>query len=102
MSLRFILQLYLLPAVPKSPDMAQMQQKGFINQTAGSPGGRLLSPPNLKAKATGPKSIRLNWDPPSGNPMGYKVRQINMFTSLSFSFAIGFVSQMLCVMISSR
>uniref|UniRef100_A0A8C4NZA9 Integrin beta n=1 Tax=Dicentrarchus labrax TaxID=13489 RepID=A0A8C4NZA9_DICLA len=26
------------------------------------------------AKATGPRSIRLNWDPPPGNPMGYKVK----------------------------
>uniref|UniRef100_A0A7N5ZWY1 Integrin beta n=1 Tax=Anabas testudineus TaxID=64144 RepID=A0A7N5ZWY1_ANATE len=41
---------------------------------AASPGGRLLSPANPKAKATGPRSIRLNWDPPPGNPMGYKVK----------------------------
>uniref|UniRef100_A0A8D0A7L8 Integrin beta n=1 Tax=Sander lucioperca TaxID=283035 RepID=A0A8D0A7L8_SANLU len=39
-----------------------------------SPGGHLHSPENLKAKATGPRSIRLNWDPLSGNPMGYKVK----------------------------
>uniref|UniRef100_A0A7N6ASR2 Integrin beta n=1 Tax=Anabas testudineus TaxID=64144 RepID=A0A7N6ASR2_ANATE len=38
-------------------DIAQMQEKA-----------------NPKAKATGPRSIRLNWDPPPGNPMGYKVK----------------------------
>uniref|UniRef100_A0A669DGM9 Integrin beta n=1 Tax=Oreochromis niloticus TaxID=8128 RepID=A0A669DGM9_ORENI len=41
---------------------------------AASPGGHLLSPENPKAVATGPKSIRLNWEPPPGNPMGYKVK----------------------------
>uniref|UniRef100_A0A7N6F6Q9 Integrin beta n=1 Tax=Anabas testudineus TaxID=64144 RepID=A0A7N6F6Q9_ANATE len=61
-------------AVPRSPDIAQMQEKGYINRSAASPGGRLLSPANPKAKATGPRSIRLNWDPPPGNPMGYKVK----------------------------
>uniref|UniRef100_A0A8D0ADL5 Integrin beta n=1 Tax=Sander lucioperca TaxID=283035 RepID=A0A8D0ADL5_SANLU len=55
-------------------EVAQMQQKGYINQNASSPGGHLHSPENLKAKATGPRSIRLNWDPLSGNPMGYKVK----------------------------
>uniref|UniRef100_A0A8D0A4P8 Integrin beta n=1 Tax=Sander lucioperca TaxID=283035 RepID=A0A8D0A4P8_SANLU len=44
------------------------------NINASSPGGHLHSPENLKAKATGPRSIRLNWDPLSGNPMGYKVK----------------------------
>uniref|UniRef100_A0A3B4FG06 Integrin beta n=1 Tax=Pundamilia nyererei TaxID=303518 RepID=A0A3B4FG06_9CICH len=39
-----------------------------------SPGGHLLSPENPKAVATGPRSIRLNWEPPPGNPMGYKVK----------------------------
>uniref|UniRef100_A0A7N6BU45 Integrin beta n=1 Tax=Anabas testudineus TaxID=64144 RepID=A0A7N6BU45_ANATE len=48
--------------------------QGYINRSAASPGGRLLSPANPKAKATGPRSIRLNWDPPPGNPMGYKVK----------------------------
>uniref|UniRef100_UPI0037E875FD integrin beta-4 isoform X2 n=1 Tax=Semicossyphus pulcher TaxID=241346 RepID=UPI0037E875FD len=48
--------------------------KGSINKTATSPGGHVLSPANLKAKATGPRSIHLNWDPPAGNPMGYKVK----------------------------
>uniref|UniRef100_A0A8C7R9A8 Integrin beta n=1 Tax=Oncorhynchus mykiss TaxID=8022 RepID=A0A8C7R9A8_ONCMY len=46
---------------------------GFINQTATSPGGRLNSPTNVKAKATGPRSIRLNWDP-LGKSLGYKVK----------------------------
>ncbi|XP_071397592.1 integrin beta-4 [Centroberyx affinis] len=61
---------------PKSPEMAQMQQMGmgYINQKATSPGGHLFSPANTKATATGPRNIRLNWDPPSGNPMGYKVK----------------------------
>uniref|UniRef100_A0AAX7U1B9 Integrin beta n=1 Tax=Astatotilapia calliptera TaxID=8154 RepID=A0AAX7U1B9_ASTCA len=48
--------------------------KGFINRKAASPGGHLLSPENPKAVATGPRSIRLNWEPPPGNPMGYKVK----------------------------
>ncbi|GAA6226006.1 integrin beta-4 [Lates japonicus] len=59
---------------PKSPDVAQMQERSFISQKASSPGGLLLSPANPKAKATGPRSIHLNWDPPSGNPAGYKVK----------------------------
>ncbi|XP_071329314.1 integrin beta-4 isoform X2 [Trachinotus anak] len=59
---------------PKSPEAAKMQQKGFITQKATSPGGRLFAPANPKAKATGPKSIHLNWDPPPGNPAGYKVK----------------------------
>ncbi|XP_035516781.1 integrin beta-4 [Morone saxatilis] len=59
---------------PRSPEVAQMQQKGYINQKATSPGGHLIAPDNPKAKATGPRSIRLNWDPPPGNPMGYKVK----------------------------
>nr|XP_046233840.1 integrin beta-4 isoform X3 [Scatophagus argus] len=59
---------------PKSPEIAHMQQKGYINQKATSPSGYLPAPGNPKAKATGPRSIRLNWDPPPGNPMGYKVK----------------------------
>lgn len=55
-----------------------MAQKGFINRKAASPGGHLLSPENPKAVATGPRSIRLNWEPPPGNPMGYKVREISL------------------------
>uniref|UniRef100_A0A8C7FQT7 Integrin beta n=1 Tax=Oncorhynchus kisutch TaxID=8019 RepID=A0A8C7FQT7_ONCKI len=56
------------------PENAQMEKSaGFINQTATSPGGRLNSPTNVKAKATGPRSIRLNWDP-LGKSLGYKVK----------------------------
>ncbi|XP_022598691.1 integrin beta-4 isoform X2 [Seriola dumerili] len=57
-----------------APEFMNLQQKGFINQKATSPGGLLLSPGNPKAKSTGPRSIRLNWDPPHGNPAGYKVK----------------------------
>uniref|UniRef100_A0A1A8IJD6 Integrin beta n=2 Tax=Nothobranchius kuhntae TaxID=321403 RepID=A0A1A8IJD6_NOTKU len=60
--------------VLRSPDVAQLQQKAFTNPKATSPGGRLLSPANLKARATGPRNIHLNWDPPPGNPAGYKVK----------------------------
>ncbi|KAM8730656.1 integrin beta-4 isoform 1-T2 [Acanthopagrus schlegelii] len=60
--------------ITKSPEIAQMQEKGFINQKASSPSGYLPAPGYLKAKATGPRSIHLNWDPPPGNPMGYKVK----------------------------
>ncbi|KAM4624126.1 integrin beta-4 isoform 3-T4 [Polymixia lowei] len=59
---------------PKSPETAQMQSMGFINQKCSSPGGHLFSPTNARATATGPKNIRLNWEPPSGNPLGYKVK----------------------------
>ncbi|KAJ0016250.1 hypothetical protein NQD34_014540 [Periophthalmus magnuspinnatus] len=57
-----------------APEIDSMQKMGFINQMATSPGGHVLAPGNPRAKATGPKSIRLNWDPPPGNPMGYKVK----------------------------
>ncbi|CAL8304419.1 unnamed protein product [Lota lota] len=57
--------------VPKSPDIVQL---GHLNQKSTSPGGRLMAPLNPKAKATGPKKIQASWDPPPGNPMGYKVR----------------------------
>uniref|UniRef100_A0A8C3ATK8 Integrin beta n=1 Tax=Cyclopterus lumpus TaxID=8103 RepID=A0A8C3ATK8_CYCLU len=60
--------------ITDQPEIAQMQQMGFVNPKTMSPGGRLLAPTNLKAKATGPRNIRLNWDPASGNPMGYKVK----------------------------
>ncbi|XP_029933411.1 integrin beta-4 isoform X2 [Myripristis murdjan] len=62
--------------VPKSPEMVQMEKMGmgFVNQVCTSPGGHLFSPTNAKATAIGPKNIRLNWDPPSGNPLGYKVK----------------------------
>ncbi|XP_045924379.1 integrin beta-4 isoform X1 [Micropterus dolomieu] len=55
-------------------DIDQKQQLGYINQKALSPGIHLPAPGNPKARATGPRSIRLNWDPPPGNPMGYKVK----------------------------
>uniref|UniRef100_A0A8C7R7H8 Integrin beta n=1 Tax=Oncorhynchus mykiss TaxID=8022 RepID=A0A8C7R7H8_ONCMY len=63
------------PLIPSGlPENAQMEKSaGFINQTATSPGGRLNSPTNVKAKATGPRSIRLNWDP-LGKSLGYKVK----------------------------
>uniref|UniRef100_A0A3Q2ZHU6 Integrin beta n=1 Tax=Kryptolebias marmoratus TaxID=37003 RepID=A0A3Q2ZHU6_KRYMA len=54
--------------------LVNVTDEGYINQKATSPGGRLLSPENLKAKATGPRNIHLNWDPPPGNPQGYKVK----------------------------
>uniref|UniRef100_A0A3Q3VU73 Integrin beta n=1 Tax=Mola mola TaxID=94237 RepID=A0A3Q3VU73_MOLML len=57
--------------VPKF-EMEQTQM-GYINNKTTSPGG-FLSPTNPRAKATGPRSIRFNWDPPPGNPMGYKVK----------------------------
>uniref|UniRef100_A0A672NJS2 Integrin beta n=1 Tax=Sinocyclocheilus grahami TaxID=75366 RepID=A0A672NJS2_SINGR len=38
-----------------------------------SPGGRLYAPTNIKAVASGPKNIRLNWNP-SANASGYKVK----------------------------
>ena len=58
------------PPAPRSPDVVTM---GSLNQKCSSPGGRLGAPPNAKAKSTGPKKIQLSWDPPPGNPMGYKV-----------------------------
>lgn len=57
-----------------APEMSPMQQMSFVNQMSTSPGGRLLSPGNPRAKATGPRNIHLNWDPPPGNPLGYKVK----------------------------
>ncbi|XP_029691764.1 integrin beta-4 isoform X3 [Takifugu rubripes] len=56
------------------PEISQKQQKGYISPKASLPGGFLSAPSNPKAKATGPRSIHLNWDPPPGNPMGYKVK----------------------------
>ncbi|KAG1972039.1 integrin beta-4 isoform X1 [Pimephales promelas] len=49
------------------------QKMEFVNQTATSPGGRLYSPTNIKAVPTGPKNIRLNWNPCT-NASGYKVK----------------------------
>ncbi|XP_019939014.2 integrin beta-4 isoform X1 [Paralichthys olivaceus] len=56
------------------PEIAHMSQKGYVQPKCTSPGGLLLAPGNPKAKATGPRNIHLNWDPPPGNPMGYKVK----------------------------
>uniref|UniRef100_A0A8D2ZQV2 Integrin beta n=1 Tax=Scophthalmus maximus TaxID=52904 RepID=A0A8D2ZQV2_SCOMX len=53
---------------------APQVMKSNIGQKASSPGGLLLAPANPTAKATGPRNIHLNWEPPSGNPMGYKVK----------------------------
>ncbi|KAM3860080.1 integrin beta-4 [Diretmus argenteus] len=66
----------LVNVIDGGPEMAQMQQMsmGSIKQKCTSPGGHLFSPTNPKATATGPRDIRLNWVPPSGNPMGYKVK----------------------------
>ncbi|XP_053197981.1 integrin beta-4 [Scomber japonicus] len=64
----------VIEGLAQNPVMAQRQEKGYVNQKATSPGGYLLSPENVKAKATGPRTIRLNWDPASGNPRGYKVK----------------------------
>ncbi len=46
-----------------------------VHQLATSPGGRIYSPTNIKAVASGPKNIRLNWNP-STNANGYKVVHI--------------------------
>uniref|UniRef100_A0A3P8Z4N8 Integrin beta n=1 Tax=Esox lucius TaxID=8010 RepID=A0A3P8Z4N8_ESOLU len=67
------LKLLSLSPIPLGrPEVAQMQSKGFSHPVA-SPGGRLLSPTNVKATATGPRNIRLNWDS-LGNSLGYKVK----------------------------
>ncbi|XP_067250634.1 integrin beta-4 isoform X2 [Chanodichthys erythropterus] len=54
----------------KIQDFPQME---MVNQVALSPGGRLYSPTNIKAIATGAKNIRLNWNP-STKAIGYKVK----------------------------
>ncbi|KAG7506803.1 integrin beta-4 isoform X1 [Solea senegalensis] len=59
---------------PKSPEISQLQNKGFVVPKTSTPGGLLLAPGNPKARATGPRNIRLNWEPPPGNPLGYKVK----------------------------
>uniref|UniRef100_A0A8D3CLT2 Integrin beta n=1 Tax=Scophthalmus maximus TaxID=52904 RepID=A0A8D3CLT2_SCOMX len=56
------------------PSWSNPVMKSNIGQKASSPGGLLLAPANPTAKATGPRNIHLNWEPPSGNPMGYKVK----------------------------
>ncbi|XP_068614260.1 integrin beta-4-like [Brachionichthys hirsutus] len=57
--------------VPRSPEIAAIQQMGFPKPKTS---GYLAAPSNLKARATGPRNIRLNWDPVPGNTMGYKVK----------------------------
>uniref|UniRef100_A0A671PJD0 Integrin beta n=1 Tax=Sinocyclocheilus anshuiensis TaxID=1608454 RepID=A0A671PJD0_9TELE len=47
----------------------------YVNQSVTSPGGRLYAPNNIKAVASGPKNIRLNWNP-SANASGYKVGRV--------------------------
>ncbi|XP_075889894.1 integrin beta-4 isoform X1 [Nelusetta ayraudi] len=49
-------------------------QIGYVSQKAASPGAFLPEPGNPKARATGPRDIHLTWDPPPGNPTGYKVK----------------------------
>uniref|UniRef100_A0A671PTS2 Integrin beta n=1 Tax=Sinocyclocheilus anshuiensis TaxID=1608454 RepID=A0A671PTS2_9TELE len=49
------------------------QKMEYVNQSVTSPGGRLYAPNNIKAVASGPKNIRLNWNP-SANASGYKVK----------------------------
>ncbi|XP_035001498.1 integrin beta-4 isoform X1 [Hippoglossus stenolepis] len=60
--------------LPSSPGIANMLQKNSAGTKGLPPGGLLLAPGNPEAKATGPRNIHLNWDPPPGNPMGYKVK----------------------------
>ncbi|XP_059360036.1 integrin beta-4 isoform X2 [Carassius carassius] len=50
-----------------------MQTVEQVNALGASPGGRLYAPTNIKAVPTGPKNIRLNWNP-SVNANGYKVK----------------------------
>ncbi|XP_065104464.1 integrin beta-4 isoform X2 [Paramisgurnus dabryanus] len=54
----------------KSQDISTQK---LVGQSAMSPGGRLYSPTNIKAVPSGPKNIRLNWNP-SGNASGYRVK----------------------------
>ncbi|XP_063075543.1 integrin beta-4 isoform X2 [Engraulis encrasicolus] len=54
-------------------DVIPLQNMGFINQRATSPGGVPFIPPNLKATPTGPRNIRMNWNAVPG-ALGYKVR----------------------------
>uniref|UniRef100_A0A672NJC7 Integrin beta n=1 Tax=Sinocyclocheilus grahami TaxID=75366 RepID=A0A672NJC7_SINGR len=49
------------------------QANRFKSIISTSPGGRLYAPTNIKAVASGPKNIRLNWNP-SANASGYKVK----------------------------
>ncbi|XP_024120232.1 integrin beta-4 isoform X3 [Oryzias melastigma] len=61
------------PEISQTPQQAP-QQMGYVSPKATSPGAYLPSPENVTARATGSRNIRLNWDPPPGNPMGYKVK----------------------------
>uniref|UniRef100_A0A673CWW6 Integrin beta n=1 Tax=Sphaeramia orbicularis TaxID=375764 RepID=A0A673CWW6_9TELE len=60
--------------IADSPGDNDALQKGYSSPKCSSPSGLLMSPGNPKAKATGPRNIRLNWEPPLGNPLGYKVK----------------------------
>ncbi|KAL2101841.1 hypothetical protein ACEWY4_003602 [Coilia grayii] len=51
-------------------DMIPLQN---MNQKVSSPGGVPFSPANIKANATGPRNIRLNWSSVPG-ALGYKVK----------------------------
>ncbi|KAI1896702.1 hypothetical protein AGOR_G00097480 [Albula goreensis] len=64
----------LVNVTERGPTVNTKQNMGFVSQVAQSPGGRLFPPGNIKATATGPKNIRLNWPAPLGNPHGYKVK----------------------------
>ncbi|KAI5619018.1 integrin beta-4 precursor, partial [Silurus asotus] len=50
-----------------------LMKSGTIPIKASSPTGRILHPANIETVATGPKKIRLNWNPQSG-AKGYKVK----------------------------
>ncbi|XP_062234922.1 integrin beta-4 isoform X2 [Platichthys flesus] len=72
---RKITQVNVTEALPEtSPEISHLTQKRAANPKGLPPGGLLLAPGNPEAKATGPRNIHLNWDPPPGNPMGYKVK----------------------------
>ncbi|XP_057212095.1 integrin beta-4 isoform X1 [Triplophysa rosa] len=51
----------------------EFQKIDHMSPTGASPGGRLYPPTNIKAVPTGPKNIRVNWNP-SGNATGYRVK----------------------------
>uniref|UniRef100_H0WJM6 Integrin beta n=1 Tax=Otolemur garnettii TaxID=30611 RepID=H0WJM6_OTOGA len=51
--------------------------QNFVSQTSSSPSplhGNLGAPQNPNAKAAGSRKIHFNWLPPSGKPMGYRVK----------------------------
>lgn len=80
------------------PEIAQKQQKGYISPKATVPGGFLSAPSNPKAKATGPRSIHLNWEPPPGNPMGYKVCHLRIWRTFSMRHKLddALLTRLLC------